>query len=302
MWRLVAAILAGVLLAACSAEIGGDDPSPPPPPKTGAALPGADDAPERADDAAEPNPDPSPLPPPTTSAPSRGPASEPEAVIMPEPMIVEDPDACRVDGMNDFDWPPPEPSTKVTIPRALLLAGVAGADETLGTVGDRLERALIDAGYVEYGYQSIGCSGFAMVTRLERIDEDGRPLQGTIRFAAPEARPDWSLGSYLSRLFYAPPGYYRQIVFAATDQPYDRDNLAPAPSREELDVMLEEADVTALPEAMLERPYTRSHRLHALIYEFEKGEADRDVRQTTRLSGAAHVRAAGIYTGLGDEE
>lgn len=236
-----------------------------------------------------------------TASPDRGPASVNEPGTR-APMAPDRTEACDRGGMNDFDWPPPEPSTKVTIPRALLLAGTTAEARTLGEVGERLEAALIEAGYVEFGYQSIGCSGFAMVTRLERIDEDGRPLEGPLRFAPPEARPNWSLGSYIARLFYAPPGYYRQIVFAATEKPYERDELAPAPTREELDEMLERADVSALPEAMLERPFTRTHRLHALIYEFEKGEADRDVRQVSRLAGAAHVRAAGIYSGLGDEE
>lgn len=220
---------------------------------------------------------------------------------MAEETAVPESEACFVDGMNDFSWPPPEPSTKVTIPRALFLTGVAGENQTLGRVGDRLEAALIEAGYVEYGYQSIGCSGFAMVTRLERIDETGRPLPGAERFAPPEARPNWSLGSYLQRLFYAPPGYYRQIVFAATEQPYDEEDLAPAPTRDELDEMMADADVEALPDALVERPFTRSHRLHALIFEFEKGEAERDVRQVSRLGGAAHIQAAGIYDGLGED-
>ena len=218
-----------------------------------------------------------------------------------ETPLPADSDACFVDGMNDFSWPPPEPSTKVTIPRALFLAGVDTEDQTIGAVGARLEAALVEAGYVEFGYQAIDCSGFAMVTRLERIDENGRPLEGAERFAPPEARSSWSLGSYLQRLFYAPPGYYRQIVFAATDQPYERDNLAPAPTREELDEMMADADTEQLPDAMVERPFSSAHRLHALIYEFEKGQADEDVRQITRLGGAAHMQAAGIYDGLDDE-
>lgn len=217
-----------------------------------------------------------------------------------EAPVVQPDLACADTGLNDFDWPPPEPSTKVTIPRALLLAGLADADETLGTVSARLERALISAGYVEYGYQSVGCTGFALVTRLERIDEEGRPLGGDLRFAPPEAKPNWSLSDYISRLFYAPPGYYRQIVFAATDQPYDEDKLAPPPTRAELDRMMADATVTILPEAMEARPFTRRHNLHALIYEFEKGPGDREVAQLkpSRLGGATHIRAAGIYDRL----
>ncbi|MEO0465527.1 MAG: hypothetical protein AAF216_03205 [Pseudomonadota bacterium] len=213
-------------------------------------------------------------------------------------------EACTVDGMNDFAWQPPEPSTKVTIPSRLLLAGLSPDQHTLGNVGARLEDALLAAGYVEYGYQSIGCSGFAMVTRLERIDADGRPLEGAIRFAPPESKPNWSLGGYVQRLFGAPPGYYRQIVFAATDQLYDEETLAAAPTREDLDVMMAEADVQQLPDAMLERPFGGGHRLHALIYEFEKGQSERDVAQLrpSRLGGAAHIQATGIYTELGDND
>ncbi len=288
------ALLAG--LAACAQE---------------SVEPQGDTAPPRNEAPAEPfvvEPEPGDIsqpggesePDPVRGPPDRGPASvDPGVEEVGTPRTEQ---VCDTGGMNDFDWPPPEPSAKVTIPRALLLAGTTVEAQTLGEVGERLESALIQAGYVEFGYQSVGCSGFAMVTRLERIDEEGRPLEGTLRFAPPESKPNWSLGGYISRLFYAPPGYYRQIVFAATEKPYERDQLAAPPTREELDEMLERADVTALPNAMLQRPFTRGHRLHALIYEFEKGEADRDVRQVSRLGGAAHVRAAGIYSGLGDEE
>ena len=206
--------------------------------------------------------------------------------------------------MNDFGWQPPEPSTKVTIPSRLLLAGLAPEERTLGNVGARLEDALLEAGYVEYGYQSIGCSGFAMVTRLERIDADGNPVEGAMRFAPPEAKPNWSVGSYISRLFGAPPGKYRQIVFAATDKPYDEENLAAAPTREDLDTMLAEADVQQLPDAMLDRPFGPGHRLHALIYEFEKGQAEREVSQVrpSLIGGAAHIQSTGIYTELGEQD
>ncbi len=245
------------------------------------------------------------------AAPGRGPASVPDPQpAAPEPIEEEAAapaaparDTCQVGDLEAFDWPPPHPSARVTVPRALLLAGADSGDETLGEVSERLERALIAAGYVEYGYLHIGCSGFAMVTRMERIDEDGRPMAGAERYAPPERSESWSLSSYVARLFFAPPGYYRQIVFAATDRPYDPDNLADAPTREALDTMMARADVTALPETMLDRPFSRRHQLHALIYEFEKSPGDRNVAQLipSRLQGPQHIEQAGIYTGLGRE-
>lgn len=245
------------------------------------------------------------------SEPGRGPASVPDPQpAAPEPIEEEAAapaaparDTCQVGDLEAFDWPPPHPSARVTVPCALLLAGADSGDETLGEVSERLERALIAAGYVEYGYLHIGCSGFAMVTRMERIDEDGRPMAGAERYAPPERSESWSLSSYVARLFFAPPGYYRQIVFAATDRPYDPDNLADAPTREALDTMMARADVTALPEIMLDRPFSRRHQLHALIYEFEKSPGDQNVAQLipSRLQGPQHIEQAGIYTGLGRE-
>ncbi len=197
----------------------------------------------------------------------------------------------------DFPWPPPEPSAQITIPRAILLAGVADDEPALIDIGDRLERALSSAGYVEYGYHGVGCDGFALVTRLERIDGEGRPVDGAERWAPPERGEPFSLASYIARLFYAPPGYYRQIVFLATDRRIRE--TADAPTREELETLVREG-AAALPETYDEAPFTRSHRLTALIYEFEKGEADEDVAQLTpsRFGGAVHLDQAGIYSGL----
>lgn len=226
-------------------------------------------------------------------------------VVPPVPQALERPPGagtCSVGDLEEFDWPPPKPSAHVVIPRSILLAGATSSEETLGEVGNRLERALIDAGYVEYGYLAVGCSGFAMVTRLERIDETGRPMEGALRYAPPEQSEPWSLASYISRLFFAPPGHYRQIVFAATDRPYDPNQLAPAPTRNELEAMMARADATALPEEMLERPFSRRHELHALVYEFRKGPAERDVLQVlpSRLRGTTHIQQSGIYSGLGE--
>lgn len=210
-------------------------------------------------------------------------------------------ETCDIGEMKVFDWPPPEPSTKVSIPRGLLLLGIPQEDQTVGTVARRLEAALVDAGYVEFGYQAVDCSGFALVTRMEQIDEDGHPLAGVARFEPPSDDEPWSLGGFIRQLIGAPPGYYRQIVFVATTQAYEADSLAPPPTREELDQMLADADAQTLSEGMAEERYTPAHKLHVLIYEFEK-RRDEDPMQLmpSRLTGATHVEAAGIYDSLSD--
>ena len=211
------------------------------------------------------------------------------------------PETCATGALNDFDWPPPEPSTSVAIPRALLLMGVDAEDQTLETVAQRLERALVDAGYVEFGYQAVGCNGFALVTRMEQIDEDGEPLQGTARFEPPNDAEPWSLGGFIRQLIGAPPGYYRQIVFVATDRLLE--TTGEAATRDELDTMMSDATEQELPPEMAGEPYTSTHKLHVLVYEFEKRRDENEAIQLTpsRLTGAAHVQAAGIYEGLSDE-
>lgn len=209
-------------------------------------------------------------------------------------------EVCDTGPLNAFDWPPPAPSTTVAIPRALLLMGVDPEDQTLETVASRLETALIDAGYVEFGYQSVGCTGFALVTRMEQINEEGQPLQGTARFEPPSDEVPWSLGGFIRQLIGVPPGYYRQIVFVATEKPLE--TTGEAATREELDTMLAEADEQELPAGMVGLPYTRGHKLHVLVYEFEKRRGEEDAVQLTpsRLIAQTHIEAAGIYDGLSE--
>ncbi len=207
--------------------------------------------------------------------------------------------SCPFERLVTFDWPPPEPSARVLIPRPLVTAGL-GEAVSVSAVAERLTGALRQADYLQYGFQSIGCNGFALITRLEQIDGSGRPLEGAQRFQPPGQDEPWSLGTYLSRLFYSPPGRYRQIVFAGTDRRFDETRLAPRPNVAELDAMMNAADATTLPEAFDALEWTRGHELHVLIYEFEKGPGDREVthNRPSALVGEAHVRGAGLYATL----
>ncbi len=204
--------------------------------------------------------------------------------------------ACEYGRLASFDWPPPEPSARVVVP-SQLVRGPLGDAPPLGDIADRLTGALSEAGYLEYGFQSIGCDGFALVTRLERIDQTGRPLDDDLRFRPPDEDEPWSLTGYFSRLFYAPPGRWRQIVFAVTDLEYDEQSVTQAPSVDDAGKMMREADVTALPAEFDTLKWTRKHELHALIYEFEKGTGARDVVRNlpSAIVGLAHLRGAGLY-------
>ena len=75
-----------------------------------------------------------------------------------------------------FDpWPPPRPSTFEVIPDKFLTK--ENAKPTLSDIDQKISAALDDNGYVEKSNYSIP-DGFAIVTRLEWINEDGTPKQG----------------------------------------------------------------------------------------------------------------------------
>jgi len=198
----------------------------------------------------------------------------------------------------DFDWPPPEPSARVVIPRFLVQGQVPTDALTVSRVQTRVEGALRRAGYIEPSYYTIGCDGFAIVTRMEQIDRSGQPVDGGMRFTPPRDDEPFNLASYITRLFYAPPGFYRQIILAATDEPYDPENLAPAPDEDDMERTFERGSRTALDIDDAEM-WGDSHVLHALIYEF-RTEGARTAKQSlpSDVTGADHVRRAGIYRNL----
>lgn len=210
-----------------------------------------------------------------------------------------DPDmgACIAGGMlAEFPWPPPQYSVAQTVPRAVLLGNADPSGMSLEEVADRIEAGLDAAGYIERGFYGIGCDGFAIVTRLEAIEPDGVPVDGGERFdPADDSRP-FSLASYVAQLFYAPPGFYRQITFVVTPRAIRGDGGRT--SQEDLDQLLEEGE-EELPGAFATVPFTPRHDVTALVYEFRaEGSRDAEAIIPGRLNGAAHLEASGIARGL----
>jgi hypothetical protein len=164
-------------------------------------------------------------------------------------------------------------------------------------VGEQLARALNRSGYSEFSfYRAPG--GFALVSRLERMREDGGAAPEELRFLQPGAEEPFSLASYIQRLFFAPEGFYRQIIFVATDRPFTTDagdTLTPA----EASRLLRDG-ANLLPDSYRALPFGPSHTVTALIYEFRKGPDDRDVvtLDPGRLAGRTHLQRAGILSAL----
>jgi hypothetical protein len=203
--------------------------------------------------------------------------------------------SCPARDLASFPWPnPPTPSDSALIPPYLLWPA-GGEGKTLLDVARRLEGSIAAAGYLEPRYLGAGCNGFAIMLDLEQIEADGARKPGAAGFAPSTGEPGYTLAGYLKRLFYAPPGYYRQIVFVVSDQGIAA--TTPAPSPGELRAIARDGSA-ALPPGFGALPFTWKYRVVALVYEFQKGPADGDARQippTGRLRAPQHLKKAHLY-------
>ncbi len=205
---------------------------------------------------------------------------------------------CPSEALPPFPDPVPRPSVVATVPRGLLFGSDRGP-KSLGDVGRRLEAILVKAEFRQLSYLGYKCFGFAVIADLERIEPDGTPFAGERRFGSSEKVTQFSIADYVARLFYAPPGYYRQIVFLVTPEQKIEDT-GTLPTEGELEAVLNEG-LSALPAAYDDSEFTRRHRVLALIYEFEKAAGDTQARMIDpngRLEATVHLGKANIYQSL----
>ena len=134
-----------------------------------------------------------------------------------------------------------------------------------------------------------------IVLDLEHIEADGKRKRGTEGFAPPSQEADFNLAQYVRRLFYAPPGHYRQIVFVVSEQ---RMTNATAPPTEAQLRAIARDGTSSLPPDFVNVAYTHMHVISALIYEFEKGPRDGDLKVIPpdgRLGATVHLMKAQLF-------
>jgi hypothetical protein len=191
-----------------------------------------------------------------------------------------------------FPWPPPRYSAFATLDRAWI---APGESPTLATVALRLERAFDAAGYGERSYFWIP-GGFALVSRLEQIRADATPVAPPGRWAVDAQVVHDGFIDYVRALFNAPPGFYRLIVFAATDQDFAASPRAPSSSEAQNWVS---SGALRLPDSVGIQPYSARHYTTALIYEFERrGDRPAQVITPSSSPGRVHLEKAGLWQAL----
>ena len=210
---------------------------------------------------------------------------------------IEEPPTLDIAEYPQFPWPPPRASATEVIPRTLLAPG-AGATY-LRDVDRRLSAALDRKGYTEKSYFAVP-DGFALVTRIEQIGEDGTPKNDPDRWSLkPPRLQRFSLASYLEALFRARPGHYRVIVFIVTPHPFSQAKVAVTP--EQASEWLGEG-LNQLPEPIGALDFSRpGFACTALVYEFDRPtESDEPkVRVPGALTGRAHLQKSGLWEAFG---
>ena len=201
------------------------------------------------------------------------------------------------DEWPEFPWPPPKASASHNIPNNLLLA--QAITYTLGDIDEMLIEALLSAGYTDKSYYSVP-DGFAIVTKLEQINQDGTPKPVPDRYSQ-EVRPltKFNLRGYISALFSARRGLYRIIVFIVTSHPFSQEDITI--SRDQAEVWLS-SGLNRLPSKIAEIIYTNDYMCTALIYEFEQitPQQEATLKDPSMLTVKQHLDKAGIWEKLGD--
>ena len=196
--------------------------------------------------------------------------------------------------LEPYPWPPEEASWQVRIDRIANPPFDPGM--SLVDVEHRLSQALRASSYATSSLYSAP-NGFVMVTRLEAMDGEGRPLEGSERYRLPEDENVFSMTQYIRSLFFAPEGRYRFIAFVVSDQ-FSRTREAELSERVALKRLRRGA--LRLPPEYNDLRFTENHQIVALIYEFRKGGEEGDIETLLpgRISAEQHLENSGLSTAL----
>jgi hypothetical protein len=194
-------------------------------------------------------------------------------------------------------WPVPTPSSIYVLPQEYFRQS---PDQVLHLhhIDERIRLAMNECGYVEWSYFAVP-DGFAMVTRLEQIKEDGSPSEDRWSTKVRPLEPGQiSFMDYIRAMFTSNAGYYRIIVFVVTHVALDKE-----------DVQVSQAEAIAwlaqgcefLPDEVRQIEYGAGYHCTALVYEFEQANpgVPPDPSVPGRLPAHEHLRMAKLLTVLG---
>jgi len=193
--------------------------------------------------------------------------------------------------IKKFDIPYPKPSSFYQIPWNKFSQNI---ERNFITIDSVLSDALLKCGYLEKSYYYVA-HGFALVTQLEQINEDGTSKQNPERWSTRLNNNLNDFRSYLKSLVHPPKGYFRVIVFLVTDVDLNAKNDV-LDEKQAKDMVL--GGNVALPASYRNLPFTNSHRITALIYEYKITQGIAPELVDNEPPGELHLEKAGIINAL----
>lgn len=185
-------------------------------------------------------------------------------------------------------WPPP---AGYRPPQPIPLSQFGPPGLTTGSWYERVRGAFqsISPNF-ETGLFSGPPDGFALVARLERIDEQGSPFPDPARWTS-DGQAKLDLGELLRDLFLERPGRFRIVALVVTSQPtFQSDPSARLPE------LIDGAQV--MPKELAAQPLDGKHVL-ALVYPFERPRgAPMRIWRDGGPSTMQHLQAAGLWQKL----
>jgi len=190
-----------------------------------------------------------------------------------------------------FPWPPPDFTVTETINNFYFRN-----TNTLYDADAIICKALDRCGYDDKAYFYIP-NGFAIVTRIEQIKENGVALDTPFRWNTQvKGYRHLSWQAYFNALVFPTKGYFRILVFAVTDDVFKTSGKQI--SKDKAQNWLREG-TDELPAVLGRMKYGAGYRCIALIYEFKKEEArNPQLLQPGTLTGREHLSTAKILLSL----
>jgi HEAT repeat protein len=186
-----------------------------------------------------------------------------------------------------FPWPPPQYTHLGVFGNQFKRSLLGGDDTKLGVIYKKLVDALyaVDQDF-ESGLFGVP-GGFALLARMEHINDKGYPLKGSDRWLQGR-EPIRSLSDYIARLFFEKPGYYRVIAFVVTPESLYKTSTEPLPRIAD--------GAQTLPKKIADASF-KGKKCYVLVYSLER-EPGGASKPFSALSVYTHVERSGILTSL----
>ena len=200
----------------------------------------------------------------------------------------------------NLEFPLPQPTCTDQIPLNYL--GITSDSVSLETVKERLVIVLDSCGYFEKRFFGTPDNlGFAISTRLERINKQGFPKDP--RFLVGRKKLDvtnFKLSEYLKELFFAKPGRYRIIMFLFSEYVEFEKGKPENNSKNIRDQVFDAGSPNLNFQYSKKAVPSNRYKLNVLVYEFEHSRKSGEVNflVESAIQGRDHIKAAGIWSSL----